>query len=602
MRRRIANSLAVAGALTCPKLILVSLLLLCGSLALAKPPFAPPEKPAVLPEFRVPRENTLDENWLYVTTLYDASSALPELWGAVPVGFAKAPLGRAFIASLHTVFRTVDGGRSWTNLDPQPPPIPVSPYLSVRSPNFISDICWRPIRRVELNSDSLYLAVYNSAGETGMVRMMRGGGTTHVLWPDTLLLVDDWITAVAAPDSSICVALAGLDARIFRNDSMQAPTPWDDLPYEFTGSWVGELTTAGNFLYAAGSAFWLSLDRGFSWQTMASADPLGDTDIDFAPNSARALVSGGRTDPPVGWVRYTTDFGQTWSERTLNTDVPVRTVLFMDDTLGYAAGGSANDAIGRVWRTTDGGVTWDLELEVEAEITELGYARESGGYINIIAAGYFADFRCGVWRSHLQYPDSAGPVLVFAQDTLAFAAEPGATQTLQAVLTNIGDAAITVTDWLDSGPFIANCCGQDVILLPGADMTVDVTFAPGIAGEFTSSLRVQTDRSEYLALVAVGSALSSAEDAPLPQELALAVYPNPGNAEFRLSYSLARSSAVALTLFDVTGRAVATLVNARREAGEHVVAWNAQAEPSGVYFAVLTADNRREITKLVVLK
>lgn len=180
-----------------------------------------------------------------------------------------------------------------------------------------------------------------------------------------------------------------------------------------------------------------------------------------------------------------------------------------------------------------GGVTWDLELEVEAEITKLGYARESGGYINIIAAGYFADFRCGVWRWHLQYPDSAGPVLVFAQDTLAFAAEPGATQTLQAVLTNIGDAAITVTDWLDSGPFIANCCGQDVILLPGADMTVDVTFAPGIAGEFTSSLRVQTDRNEYLALVAVGSALSSAEDAPLPQELALARPANPGDAEFR---------------------------------------------------------------------
>lgn len=35
---------------------------------------------------------------------------------------------------------------------------------------------------------------------------------------------------------------------------------------------------------------------------------------------------------------------------------------------------------------------------------------------------------------------------------------------------------------------------------------------------------------------------------------------------------------MALTLFDVTGRAVATLVNARREAGEHVVAWNAQAK------------------------
>ncbi len=90
--------------------------------------------------------------------------------------------------------------------------------------------------------------------------------------------------------------------------------------------------------------------------------------------------------------------------------------------------------------------------------------------------------------------------------------------------------------------------------------------------------------------------------APLPQELFLVVYPNPGNAEFRLSYSLARSGDVSLMLFDVTGREVATLADGVRNAGEHVINWSASAQPSGVYFAVLNAEDASTVKKLVLMK
>lgn len=90
--------------------------------------------------------------------------------------------------------------------------------------------------------------------------------------------------------------------------------------------------------------------------------------------------------------------------------------------------------------------------------------------------------------------------------------------------------------------------------------------------------------------------------APLPQEITLSVYPNPGNAEFRLSYSLDRNSNVSLKLYDVTGREVAMLVNSTRNAGEHVVNWSATAQPSGVYFAVLNAGDARQVKKLVLMK
>ena len=579
--------------------------LLCLSGSFASGPRMLPTKPDVLPEFRVPRENSraLDENWVYVQTLYDALQSRPDQFGAVPVGISKANQGRVFIATLHTIFRSIDGGRSWTNMDPQPAPTFSPSFDSFRSPFYISDIACRPVRRPEQNLDSIYITTFDSESDHGTLRFVRGFGNTHVVWPDTLLLADRWLTSVFAPDSHIAVALAGLDTRIYRNDSMQTSTQWDTLAEHFTGTWVKEHTTVGNFTYAVGSHQWLTLDRGYSWQTLPAADPFGDSDISFAPNSPHAIICGTLEEPPTGWARYTTDFGQTWSARTLQTNIPLRAALMLNDTLGYVAGGIANDAIGRVWRTIDGGATWELELEVEAEITELGYSRESGGYINVIATGYFADFRGGVWRSHLAFPDTSDAALVFSEDTLEFFAPVGQSVSHDVVLKNVGNDDTSVLDWFDIGPYTINCCTQDVLLQPGDSMVVTVTFTPVVDGDFPNAIRVFNDHGEFLELVVRGS--TSTDVTPpvsLPQELSLAVYPNPGNAEFRLSYSLAKSGDVSLTLFDVTGREVATLVDGVRNAGEHVVNWSANSRPSGVYFAVLNAGDASTVTKLVLMK
>jgi glucuronoarabinoxylan endo-1,4-beta-xylanase len=69
-----------------------------------------------------------------------------------------------------------------------------------------------------------------------------------------------------------------------------------------------------------------------------------------------------------------------------------------------------------------------------------------------------------------------------------------------------------------------------------------------------------------------------------------------------LSYSLLKSSDVSLKVFDVTGREVATLVDAARVAGEHVMSWDASALASGVYFAVLRAGGNATVRKMVLMK
>lgn len=565
-----------------------------------------PTKPAAVPDFRVPQDNTraLDESWVHAQILVDANQFTPELFGAVPVGIATTHAGRTFIATLHTVFRTLDGGRTWTNLDPQLPPVPSPSFDAFRSPNFISDITARPTLRTSAQVDSLYVSVFGAVTEDGALRLIRGFGTSHVVWTDSLFYAERWLTSVTAPDSLTGIAFSGIDELIFRNANMSASQEWDTLEYHFTDTWVSEVTTFGDLVIAVGSNQWRSEDRGATWEAFPPADPAGDRDLDFSPSGARGIVCGGAENPDQGWVRYTTDLGMNWSTRALTTTVPLNTVLMVNDTLGYAAGGLVDQAIGEVWRTTDGGVTWSLDLSVDAEITELGMSRESGAYINVIAAGYYPDFRGSVWRSHIFMPDTTGPVLIADSDTLHMFAAVGSSDSKLLTIRNLGDENIIVSDVTNNGPFFSDCCAFEILLEPGEQTTVNVTFIPTVDGAFNLPLRVVNDRGQLLEIIAIGeTGMTAPEGSPLlPDDLKLSVYPNPGNAEFRLSYSLAKASDVALKLFDVSGREIAMLANGNRMAGEHVLNWNASAQASGVYFAMLQAGDTRRVTKLVLMK
>jgi hypothetical protein len=81
-------------------------------------------------------------------------------------------------------------------------------------------------------------------------------------------------------------------------------------------------------------------------------------------------------------------------------------------------------------------------------------------------------------------------------------------------------------------------------------------------------------------------------------------YPNPFNPETRIGYRLPVASEVKLELYDMLGRKLATLVNARQEAGAYLIAFNAQTLnlASGMYFYRLQAGNFVETKKMMLMK
>jgi len=79
-------------------------------------------------------------------------------------------------------------------------------------------------------------------------------------------------------------------------------------------------------------------------------------------------------------------------------------------------------------------------------------------------------------------------------------------------------------------------------------------------------------------------------------------YPNPFNPTTTIRYAASRRSTVTLTVFNMLGQEVATLVHGEVEAGYHEVSFNANGLASGVYFYRLQAGAFTETRKLSLVR
>ncbi|GEM_PF-2703621 len=79
-------------------------------------------------------------------------------------------------------------------------------------------------------------------------------------------------------------------------------------------------------------------------------------------------------------------------------------------------------------------------------------------------------------------------------------------------------------------------------------------------------------------------------------------YPNPFNPATTISYTLPRTANVRLTVFDVLGQKVATVVDAKRRAGQHSVTFDAGNLSSGVYIYQIKTNEFIESRKMLLVK
>ncbi len=124
----------------------------------------------------------------------------------------------------------------------------------------------------------------------------------------------------------------------------------------------------GGWLVGDGGLILQTSDAGKSWQTTAGVLPPGAaTQFDYGALAVRGnhvWVAG----TPGTRVLHSADGGQTWNSADTRQTLPIRSLFFVDDQLGWAVGD-----LGTILATTDGGRTWRRQRSGGAQSAFAGF-------------------------------------------------------------------------------------------------------------------------------------------------------------------------------------------------------------------------------------
>ncbi len=161
-------------------------------------------------------------------------------------------------------------------------------------------------------------------------------------------------------------------------------------------------------------------------------------------------------------------------------------------------------------------------------------------------------------------------------------------------LYTVGPAGIAVYDIAPNSPVLLETGGRGAQHIAVGDGIIATAGADGV---FIYSINDQSS-----------TPVSNPNQLELPASFALAQnYPNPFNMETIIAYDLQTATDVELTVYNVLGQKVTTLVSSPQTAGKHTVAWDGTTASntvvsSGVYFYRLTAGDFKETKKMLLVK
>jgi hypothetical protein len=109
--------------------------------------------------------------------------------------------------------------------------------------------------------------------------------------------------------------------------------------------------------------------------------------------------------------------------------------------------------------------------------------------------------------------------------------------------------------------------------------------------------------SLYLASVGWSTYLDASERSfiPHPSSFSFSSFPNPFNGTLKIEYSLPTAQNIKLSVYNVLGQKVETLVAKRMESGSHTATWNPNCA-GGVYFITLKTETESKTTKVLYLR
>jgi hypothetical protein len=351
-------------------------------------------------------------------------------------------------------------------------------------------------------------------------------------------------------------------------------------------------------------------------------------------NTAYATVYVSTASNSKG-VYITTDGGKTWTKQNAYTSSLMGPgyIHFFDANNGVVIG----DPNLETYTTTNGGLNWNpvsMPPSLAGEYTKLSDAgiASSGNHVWFSTGAHIfrSTDRGYTWSASPSEPlyKSWYPCIAFQDSNTGIYSlklAPGGIDHFYRKTTDGGVTWSTLSDSIIDG--IAPTCIQ---YLPGSGATylvaggmpqgmrgfactfnagkdwrlIDtsghlcIAFPSATVGWGGGLAYVSNDVYKYVALP-----LSVEIENTVPASYLLAQnYPNPFNPSTTIKYELPTSTMVKLSVYDLLGREVSVLVNARMDAGVHEVRFDGSKLASGVYFYRLHAGGFVQSKRILLLR
>jgi photosystem II stability/assembly factor-like uncharacterized protein len=529
-----------------------------------------------------------------------------DTWSAADSGLSSpwiyaiaANATNVFVSSSGSVYRSIDSGASWSVTNN--PPLTGAGVLILSGSNLYSGSLgisvstdygssWTDISPRNLVSSSVFsLAVsgdtlYAGTNGSGVFRSTDNGQS----WA----MVNTGITGVvtrafAVTDSAL---FAGTDGGVYCSTDRGASWIAVDSGLSGAGGVLSLAASGGNLFAGCGRGIYLSTDNGTSWNKKRN-------------NTAFSLFVRG-TDIFAGTngIIHSTDNGTTWTAADSGLNTNVVSSIVASGTNLFA--GTYNG----VFRSSDNGASW-AAVNTGLTDTLVSCLAERGPYLfaGTNAKGIFRSTDSGAtWTAADSGSCSNCSVLAFGVfDTLILAST-----TLNAVIVSTDNGV----SWkaIDNGLEGATVFAIAVWTLPAvqgknqlgkvASSTDAGLFAGATAADSLTRCVWRSTLSNWN-LGGPTDITSEHVTSGIPKEFALDQnYPNPFNPTTTIDYDIPKPSYVVLSVYDILGRKVATLVDAGKAPGHYRATFDATKLPSGVYFYRFEAGTYHNTKKLLLLK
>lgn len=350
-----------------------------------------------------------------------------------------------------------------------------------------------------------------------------------------------------------------------------------------------------------GDSIMTTNSQGTTWSVARPALTALLADVHFI-NSTQAWAVGTSlaNDTPV--VAVTTDGWATPPSRSVLPADSTRmlSIQFVNTSTGFALGRStksidSNAAV--FFRTTDGGSTW----------LKRGSLPDTCAAVPFLAADFidattgWAIQTCGTTAKVYQTLNGAQSwTLQYNRPVSSFLAVDGV---------NPLNVWVAGTSGISNGLIVRTSDGGNTWnpeTLPPSGIIRSLSMLSTTHG-YASGDAVSGAGGTVLVFSSISTGVSDGP-ANRPKSFELFQnYPNPFNGETRIAFTLLKNQPVTLTVYNILGQPVRTLLNGARPAGKTEVSWDGRDErgfsvSSGIYFYKLSTADEKQVRKMVLLK